>query len=46
MNVHVELHRSRRPYYAHPIVPIEGDPLEYDFLKHGRQANEVFDRLG
>lgn len=42
MDVTVELHRSWRPYYANPTEPIAGDPLKYDFIKDGKQADEVF----
>lgn len=41
MNVTVELHRSWRPYYANPKEPKPDDPLKYDFIKYGKQADVI-----
>ncbi|KAL3436396.1 hypothetical protein BDV09DRAFT_184332 [Aspergillus tetrazonus] len=38
MDIHIELHKSRREYYKSPLQPDPNNPLEYNFLKHGKQA--------
>lgn len=43
MDADVQLHRASRAYFKHPIGPDPNDPLEYELVKHGRQADEIFE---
>ncbi|XHG07673.1 hypothetical protein AWENTII_010808 [Aspergillus wentii] len=43
MEVTIQLDRSDRSYFKHLIAPVAGDPLEYQPVKEGRQAEGIFE---
>lgn len=41
MDVEIELHKAPRPYDKYPYQPEPQDPLRYEHVKHGKEADLV-----